>query len=329
VRDYHDLTPIGRARRLRQVVAAALEHYELEAARVRLITNETNGIFRIDTTDGRKLVARVGLGGEIGHSTGQVKAETDWLVALDRETDLSVPVPLSSRDGRRFVTVGAPGVPDRRNVVIFSWLSGVPLDERLTDETVDAYGALAAALHRHGRQHRPADPAALARYDRAHPFDEAVVLFDPDDRLMPPGRRAIFESARERVEEAVRRLRGSGEAMRILHGDLHPWNVMVGRRGLAPFDFEDLMWGWPIQDIATSLYYFEGRPGFEERVTLFRSGYETVGPWPERRAGELTAFLMARCLVLANDVIITPEWAPEAATWLERFEGRLRRLGAG
>jgi Ser/Thr protein kinase RdoA (MazF antagonist) len=325
VKDYYALSEQGRARRLRAVVEAALEHYDLAVVRLRLISNDTNGVFRIDTSGGEKYVVRVGIGGDIGHSAETVAAETEWLVALDAETDVVVPVPLPASNGSRFVTVPVEGVPDPRNVVLFSWLPGRLLHDRMTPETVGAYGALAARLHVHGATHRPAAGDALARYDRVIPFDEPVRVFDYEPRLMAPDRRAVFEAARDRVERALIDL-ASVAPMQILHGDLHVWNVMASRRGLAPFDFEDIMWGWPIQDIATALYYLWIEPGFDARLEAFRLGYESVAPWPERTPGELEAFLVGRILVLANGVVVAPEYRREADRLFARFEHRLRRL---
>ena len=53
--------------------------------------------------------------------------------------------------------------------------------------------------------------------------------------------------------------------MRILHNDLHQWNVRIYRGRLSPIDFEDLMWGWPVQDIATTLYYHLDN-GYDDRA---------------------------------------------------------------
>lgn len=321
---YHELTVRGRARRLRAAVDAALAYHDLDVVRVRLITNETNGIFRIDTSDGTRYVARVGLGGGIGHSAREVLAETEWLAALAAETDVPVPVPVATRHGAPFVTVAVPGVPDARNVVVFSWLEGRPLGTRLTTPSMRELGALSARLHVHGVAHRPSSPEVLPRYDRISPFLEPFVLLEAEHPLVPPTRRAAFAAAAEVVADEIDSLRRSGEPMRVLHGDLHPWNVMAGRRGLAPFDFEDLMWGWPVQDVATSLAPLQSRPEVEAWTAGFRSGYETVAPWPERRAGQVATFVIARSLVLANDLLITPEWQSEAAPYLERYEARIR-----
>ncbi|MCB2222966.1 MAG: phosphotransferase [Actinobacteria bacterium] len=329
MQDYTALTPVGQARRLRRVVAAALAHYDLEPARLRLLSNDTNGVFRLDTAAGGKYVVRVGLGGDIGHAPEQVAAETGWLAALAADTDIPVPAPVPARDGRRFVTASAAGVPGARHVVVFTWLPGRLLDERLSAAVMPAYGALMARLHAHGASYRPPGGGPTARYDRLDPFDEPWVLFDLGPDALPPGRRRVYEQARDLVEEGLRRLRGCGAPMQILHGDLHPWNVKAGRGGLAPFDFEDLMWGWPVQDVATALWYLGRRPEYPAWLEGFRSGYETVAPWPERHPGEVDVFRLGRFLVLGNSVAIAPELGVDPGDVLERWEPLVRALVGG
>jgi Ser/Thr protein kinase RdoA (MazF antagonist) len=89
MKSYSELTVRGQARRLHLLALDALMHFELDVARLRLVTNDMNGIFRIDTRDGRKFILRVTLP-EGGHSRDHVAAEMDWLAALARDTDLAV-----------------------------------------------------------------------------------------------------------------------------------------------------------------------------------------------------------------------------------------------
>lgn len=321
MRPYHELTEIGRARRLRLLVWAALDHYGLDVRRLRLITNETNGVFRIDTVGGDRHVVRVGLGGAIGHPPEQVEVETAWLAALADDGPVVVPDVIRTSDGRRFVTVESDGVPEPRNVVVFSWLPGRVVDDAPSPGVLRDLGRLAAELHRAGASFVPPHPAVLPRYDRPFPFHEPVVLFG--DPLVETAWASAFGRALDAVTDAIGRYR---EPLRVVHGDLNPWNVMVSRRGLAVFDFEDVMWAHPIQDVATSLYYFDGRPEWREAQAAFRAGYETVDPWPEARSGDLEVFMAGRALVLANDVLITPEWRDEATHWLPRMAARIDRL---
>lgn len=324
---YAKLTTLGQARRLRPLVMNALAQYDLQVASLQLISNDLNGIFRIDTTSRQRCVLRVTVP-EGGHTREHVLAEMDWLAALAEETSLLVPRPLPARDGTLFVEAAAPGVPEPRLCAVFRWVPGRDLADALDEDTVYKLGALMARLHQHAASYRTPTHLELLRFDRVFPFPEPVVLFDDAHAaIMPPARREVFQQGINRAQAAIDGLLASGEPMRMLHGDLHQWNVRISRGQLAPIDFEDLMLGWPVQDIATSLYYFP-QDNFQAMRQAFRRGYEQVTPWPERRPGEIEAFIAARGLGLANFVLNdpNPEWRYQAADFLHRTEQRLLGL---
>ena len=326
-RPYDDLTNRGRALRLRRLALKALEQYDLDVARVRLITNEFNGIFRVDTATGDKYVLRVTLP-EGGHDLDAVCGEMAWLDALSRDTDLSVPRPLAARNGQLVVEAESAGVPEPRLCAIFGWVPGTNLADHLTPDNVRKLGELSARLHAHAATFRPPSGFTALRFDKVFPFPEPVILFEDEHRhLFPPERRAIYERAVAWAQEAIGRLQVSGEPMRVIHGDLHQWNVRVYRGILSPIDFEDLMWGWPVQDIATTLYDLLG-PGFQELRAAFRRGYTGHSPWPERCPGEIDAFVAARGVGLVNFILQDPDpdWLAQAPDFVERVEGRLRAL---
>jgi len=148
---------------------------------------------------------------------------------------------------------------------------------------------------------------------------------------MPESRRAYFQSVVDRVREATDRLKASGEPMRVVHGDLHRWNVKLYRGQVAVFDFEDVIKAWPIQDIGITLHYFYGEENFAGIRAAFQRGYASVMPWPERYPGEVDTFIAARNLVLANFILqsLSPEERAEAPLYFEKTEARLRALFAG
>ena len=111
MKPFAELTYRGRALRLRRMALAALEHYDLAVRRVRLVTNEMNGIFRVDTMDGQKYILRV-TDPSGCHDLEEIRSEMMWLAALRRDTDLGVPEPLTTRDGALVTTVEVPGVPE-------------------------------------------------------------------------------------------------------------------------------------------------------------------------------------------------------------------------
>ena len=146
--------------------------------------------------------------------------------------------------------------PSRACAAVFSWVPGSDLAEHLSPANLAKLGELMARLHQHALTYRPPAGLELLHYARVFPFPEPVILFEPCFAdLFPPERRAVFKQAIQWAQTAIDRLQANGEPMRILHNDLHQWNVRIYRGRLLPIDFEDLMWGWPVQDIATTLYY--------------------------------------------------------------------------
>lgn len=327
MRAYATLTLRGQARRLRHLAWNALQLYDLDVVRLHLLTNSFNGIFRVETSAGEKLILRVTLP-EGGHDLDHVAAEMDWLAALAGDTSLSVPRPLPARDGKLIVVAAAPGVPQPRLCEIFSWLPGKNLAEDLSEVNTASLGKLLARLHQHAGSYQPPAKLNLLRFDRPFPFPEPVVIFDNvHAELFPPERRRVFERAIAWTQTSIDRLKASGESMRILHGDLHQWNVLNFHGSLSPIDFEDLMFGWPVQDIATTLYYFP-KANFSNLRAALQAGYSLCAPWPERFPGEIDSFIAARGFGLANFILNdpNPDGKSRAAEFITSTEQRLRTL---
>ena len=325
---YDQLTNRGRALRLRRMALVALQHYALDVQRVRLLSNDLNGIFRVDTAGGQKWVLRVCLP-EGGHTLPEIRSEMIWLEALSRDTDLGVPEPLANRDGAMVTTVEVDGVPQARHCVVFGWIPGPDLADRLTLENVRKMGALSARLHIHARSFFPPREFSIKTADSVFPFGDEVVLFDKAHRdLVPRARRELFQRTAKRVEAALGALYANLQGFHVLHYDLHQWNVKVFRGKLYALDFEDLMWGYPVQDIAITFYYWQDHAQFGELREAFRRGYTEHAEWPEQVRGQIDTFIAARGLDLANFVLRdpNPEWRDAAPAFLERTEKRLRRL---
>lgn len=331
MKDFYRLSERGRALRLRRVVQAALAEYPLDCLHLRLITNDQNGVFRVEARDGSRYVMRVYL--PHPHAVDTARAEAAWLEALAQETELLVPRPVRTTIGAYHCLAAACGVPEQRCCALFSWIPGSTLDQKLNPENMRRFGSLTARLHLHAAQFKlPEGLAVTYRYDQPFPFDEPVLLFEPCySHLLPPGRLELFHYTRDLVQQAIERLEASCEPPRLLHGDLHRWNVKVYRGRLGVLDFEDMLWGWPVQDIGTSMLYFYGDENYQAHRQAFMEGYASVTDWPERSAGEVDVFMAGRNLVLANTVLqeSKPEWKEMAPRYFARVERRLRALLLG
>lgn len=330
MKDYYSLTNRGRALRLRQLAIAALANYDLDVKSVRLITNSFNGIFRVDARDGRAFVLRVCRPTETENGLPRLRSEMMWLAALRRDTDIVVPEPLQTRAGDYVTLAQVDAVPEARYCVVFSWLPGRDFDQQLNEATMEQFGALAAKLHQHAATWTPPGGFAIGRYDTPFPFEPPILFNDEYRHLLPPARRDLFRETVERAQAAIDRLKDGGVPMRVIHCDLHRWNVKVIRGALCAFDFQEIMWGYPVQDIGITLYYFYGEREFPTWRAAFERGYRRIAPLPEQYPGEIDCFIAARGVDLANGLLtdVDPEWRAEAPRYFERTETRLRALAA-
>ena len=328
MKNYHELTLRGRAIRLRKLALLALEQYALDVGRVRLMSNDFNGIFRVDTTDGSKYVLRVCLP-EGGHGLQEINSEMMWLAALKEDTDIHLPQPLRTRGGEWVTTVEVAGVPEPRHCVVFGWVPGPDLADRLTPENVSMQGALAARLHQHASNFESPEGFWIKTADKVFPFEEPLVLFDEAHaQLFPARRRDLFQRGIERMECVLEGLFASSRRPQVLHYDLHQWNLKVYRGDLYPFDFEDLMWGYPVQDVAVSLYYYQRYDQYRALRAAFRHGYTQHREWPEQYPGQIETLMAGRSLELTNFVLQdpNPDYQREAPAFIERTEARLRAI---
>jgi Ser/Thr protein kinase RdoA (MazF antagonist) len=325
VKDYTQLTDRGRSRRLRPLARRALRQYDIEAVGLRGLPDATNGVFRVDTADGGRFLLRIGLGPPLGHSEEEMRSELEFVDHLSSTSKLAVPEVVRTPAGDVVVAVEGEGVPHRRLACMFTWLDGPLLMDRIDRTGLGPYGAAMATLHLESVSFTPSAGFAVPTYDRAYPYRTSFTLFtDAGDDLLPPPRRVLFEEAHRRTEQAIAAL-AEREPPRLIHGDLHGWNAKQYRGRVSVFDFEDLVWGWPVQDIGVALYYLWPSDAFDRRWREFREGYESVAPWPDR-GGEVATFVAGRTLVIANDVIRQPEWMGEAPGVYERGERRIRAM---
>jgi Ser/Thr protein kinase RdoA (MazF antagonist) len=93
--------------------------------------------------------------------------------------------------------------------------------------------------------------------------------------------------------------------LQVIHNDLHHENIKVSRGRLRPFDFEDTIWGYPVQDIAMAMQDLMtdvAPKAYDPLLGAFRRGYETLAPWPEAYEGQIDAFRAGRLFWVANYV---------------------------
>ena len=338
MKPFEQLSPLGRGRRMRPMARQILEEYGITDATLNQITEASNAIYRVTTTDQRRYVLRI-VSPKSCHGPEEIDSEMQWLCVLADQTDIGIPKPVATQSGRFSVTVSHPSVPGERHAALFQWVPGRMLDDCRTTANVLRHGALMARLHQHAESFRPDGTFRIRTYENVFPYaDPRFPNIEPialEDRrfsfLFPPERQKRFGQARQRVQDIIDRLFATPELPRVIHNDLHVWNLHVTRNKLYALDFEDMLWGFPIQDIATTLYYYRYLETYPGLLKAFRTGYETVASWPDVPSEELEALIIGRGILLANYVAVSedPEDQAFAPAYLQRMDERIDRFLKG
>src|SRR5436190_10225964 len=155
-RDFEELTPHGKLRRLRAVAREALPRYGIEGARLTLLKYSWNTIFQVDAADGWRYVLRISRPGVRDLLT--IHSELVWIEALSQETDVPVPRPVHARDGSLVSEIAIPSVPGSRCVSAFHWIGGRHTIHSASPRVIALLGETMARLHDHADTFFPPEP---------------------------------------------------------------------------------------------------------------------------------------------------------------------------
>lgn len=301
---YDMLTPRGKGRRLRQLALNALTHYSASIRELRFMGLHTNALFRVRSRRGARFVLRICKPG--WRTETDLASEVAWLAALAEETDIGAPAPVPARNGAYLVTAAAPGVPEPRHCLLFTWLPGKPLAAQLTEPNLHAMGILFAALHDHAASFTPPPGFTRRRMSnilaRGEPNSLAPLLHGG---ALNKRAKDALNQVHSLVKDAFDRRYADATGLRVIHNDLWHGNILIHQDRLRPLDFEDTIWGYPVQDIAMALQDLMvdvPTDAFEPLQAALRQGYETRASWPERTPTEIDLFRAGRMLWVANYV---------------------------
>lgn len=323
MKDYYQLTYRGKAKRLKALASKALEAYDLRVVKISLLSNWFNAIYRLDTAEGKRYIIRVVLP-DSGHDRDTVQAESVFLSALTK-AGYQVPQPIANRYGETVTETAVEGVPQARLCIVFSWIPGVMLSKRQDEEYWYAYGVLSARLHEFARHWEAPADFKVIRYDNVFPFEENCILFEEEQRAyFTEEQLKQMRFCIDDIDQKIQQLFASDTRPIVIHGDLHLWNVKVFRKQLMPIDWEDLQWGYPVQDVGILLYYFTLKKGSQALIEAFQKGYESVAEWVDPDGILIEAFMVARALMLMNVIAYSQEESVEENT--EFFQENLSRI---
>jgi len=313
MRDFYDLSERGKIQRLKRIATKALKQYDLDVARVSLLSNAFNTIFRIDTEQGERYVLRIKVPKH--RDKLMMQSEMIWMDAIHRDIDLTIPYPLATRDGDFVIEVTDEHVPEPRLVCMMSWIGGRFFYKKTTQNPMIALGRAMAKLHNHADTFQAPSDFMIKRYDTPHDYGEPTYLYEGE--YLSSEQKAIWRDGVQKVEDYLQQLYADDTGLRFLHTDMHLHNVRYENGEVNVFDFDDSLWAYPIQDVGISLFYMWNYPHFNEMRQWLLSGYAQVRPDVTFNPNDIDTIIYQRYFALGNFLILSND--PKYADYLKGF----------
>lgn len=292
MRDFDDLTRQGQALRLNHLAREVSQvDYGMVDPKVSIVAHSFNTVARVDLPD-RSYALRIGDRHRI-HGDGVEDVEAEWLTALD-DDGFVVPRNIPTTAGQTWIERKGRGVPVPRRCVMYTWIEGRALPNDPDERWMTRAGALMADLHERGAGFTPRSVPPSVRADR-------VVYWGEENHIpgYASGQGGLLLDALDRTQALIDELwRHPPHPPHLIHGDFGPHNLLRLRGGLRPIDFQDLLYGFEVMDLAITVEYLRRKA--PDSIEQLRRGYESRRPWPEVSPALFEGLCAARSLNLIN-----------------------------
>lgn len=296
---------------------AALAQFGLPETEPHPVGKSENVVFRADAPDGTTWALRLHRPGY--HALPALESDRALTAHLTAQ-GLLVPTGRRTLDGTWYAEVTTPDPEGTRLAGMTLWHPGQTLESRIGKDRGPATwpwfertGALLADLHECTANWTPPDGFTRHRLDA-----EGLVGETPfwgrfwDVPGLTDEERRLLSKARDHV---ANRLAALTNPLILIHADAHPANVLISGARLGLIDFDDCAWGWPVFDMAVSLWSAASEPDFAGLRDRFLAGYASRRPLPADALEQLNLFLLMRTLMLIGWSADRPEVAGEESEW--------------
>ncbi|MCD4818727.1 MAG: phosphotransferase [Candidatus Cloacimonetes bacterium] len=317
--NFNSLTERGKIQRYRRVLTQALVEYPIKVQAIRFISNTSKPVFRVHTGAG-SYAAKFHNPAE--HTLAQMASELCFLDYVSSHSDMRIEIPLANSRGDFITELQSTWLPATAHVALCSWVPGVALKSYISASAYRHLGRCAAMLHKASASFRPGQTFSILTNNKVFYWDKETVLTKQDRKLLPRQRQDLFCQGARVAQRAITEVWKSGQP-RVIHNDLHPCNLKVQRGKLSMYDFEDITWGFPQQDIGTAMFHVCSRSDYPDLLCAFQEGYRKVLSWPLESDRQLDHFVIARVLMFANYVL---NFDLDPSKFLPQYESMLEIL---
>ena len=279
----------------------ALRNYDFSAdVVVSPLSESENKVYLIEDPAGdERFVMRVNSGRLAYHRPASIASELMWLMALEAESDVTVPSVLTARDGALVKTLNAPDLDKPRHASVYSFLPGIEPPKDNLMEGFDRLGEISAQIHLHAKNWTP--PANFSR----HSWSADTILDDQSTwGRWQDGVNITndIHSLLDRLDQTVRKrwnaLPKDREYFGLIHADLRLANLLVEGDKTSIIDFDDCGYSLFLYDLAGALSFLEERDDAPDLVNCWLEGYRRAAAIPPDLEAEIPTLIMLRRLQL-------------------------------
>jgi Ser/Thr protein kinase RdoA (MazF antagonist) len=316
---FNQLSRIQKRIRLRKLGRKALCNFGIDRANLKLISDTTNFVFRVDTMDSR-FVLRVDPDQPDGDRASMQSEEQLWLSSIRNDTNLQVPTPVQAQDGAMVQLTSTPELPEGRLVTLLHWMPGKLVGKRPSKNMMQQLGVFMSGLHKHTENFSL--PAGSVRTDidwstRLNYWQDSN---NDGSNTLTGDQRELCAFTSEFLLRDILRI-GCENHYGLIHADMHVYNCLRDDGELKVIDFDDCCIASHFYDMAVPLTYLDDRKDYLALKESFYGGYLRTRSLPENFDSHVETFMVAR----AFDMV---EWIHYCWPDLESFPEGQKLLDA-
>jgi Ser/Thr protein kinase RdoA (MazF antagonist) len=288
---FFDLPQEDQIRELELFARVILERYPVDFLDVKSINYEYNATMKVSAKDGCAYALRINTNSP--RTPENLRAEIAFVRFLAEDGRVKVPHPLENREGNFYTSILHEASGRMFHCVLYSWILGEELGDEPKDEQVSALGAAMATMHLAVKGFELPEGSSLPTFDDPLWWTEDFLLSEKS--VLDSEAKDLISGALSAIKSGVAKFYADGTPI-LIHADMHGGNVLWYEDSLSVIDFDDCGFGFPLQDLATALYYLDT----PEQEAALRRGYESVAPVPECSEKEMKMLFLQRRIVLLN-----------------------------